>query len=521
MPKAWLSLLLALVGCGPEPRHTDWTLSFADPALAGRAAVIEVRILREGCAGTEAVYRSEIAIGGSATTPPTLEPGIYGLSARARDDACIWFAADCLRVRLPEQEGAVTLTLTDAPEMAACPASECMAGACGVGDSGLPDSSVPDVRPDVMGTCASDCPLGCSAADPTRCAALIPSNVDASLFDATAPDVDVDADTSYDTDDCDGLVGGTGATVTSTSGREVCVLPTGQLTVSAGSTLTLRGARPLVILASGDVVIEGVVDASGDGTTPGPGGAPPRMGPGAGGDGVTGADGTDDFSAGGGGGFCGAGGVGGASLPSPGGTAGATMMVGLEPLLGGSGGGQGGGRPDTLQGVGGAGGGALQISARGSIRGAGFIRAGGGGGGGGRPGADRYEAGAGGGGGSGGGVLLEAADVQLSAIRSINVGGGGGGGGNNSLTGAMDGENGGSAERAAGSPSGGLLFAGDGGDGAGGSSMDGGDGEDTEAHGGGGGGGAGCVVLKTPAVATPTVDVNPAGALMTGFVRID
>jgi hypothetical protein len=51
--------------------------------------------------------------------------------------------------------------------------------------------------------------------------------------------------------------------------------------------------------------------------------------------------------------------------------------------------------------------------------------------------------------------------------------------------------------------------------------MDGGDGEDTEAHGGGGGGGAGCVVLKTPAVATPTVDVNPAGALMTGFVRID
>jgi hypothetical protein len=204
------------------------------------------------------------------------------------------------------------------------------------------------------------------------------------------------------------------------------------------ASVTLRGVGPaaLVVLACGDVTIDGTVSVGAaqytDGTgtlrrVPGPGGSDAGLGFGAGGDGVWDAS-LLAAGGGGGGGYGGSGGPGGS-----GGYFGAVLIGAagrlhgepeLVPLRGGSGGGDGA-FEFAPRGRGGPGGGALQITARGALVVRGRIDAGGLGGTGG--GDDYY--GGGGGGGSGGGILLEAERlvVETGAVIAANGGGGGSG----------------------------------------------------------------------------------------------
>lgn len=345
------------------------------------------------------------------------------------------------------------------------------------------------------------CGLGCAATAP-RCALFIPSNVDLALLDPTAPDVLLSGEAPFDTEVCGGSTFPQTVIVTQVRGTEVCVAQTGALTVDLGARLTIVGARPLVVLSAGPVVIAGDIDVSAYGRTAGAGGAlgstangDPGAGSNPGGEGAT--NGSFEDGAGGGGGQCGAGGPGGTGGDADGGAGGGVVEAAweLSPLRGGSGGGAG--RSDS--GHGGAGGGALQISSPVSITVEGQIFAGGGGGGGGQSGG-RY--GAGGGGGSGGAVLLEATTVTVGSTAGINASGGGGGGsasgssddGTAGQDGALNwngGERGGRA---------GSTFGSHGGRGGGGATPDGSSGgsnSGTGANGGGGGGGAGCVLFRT------------------------
>lgn len=302
-------------------------------------------------------------------------------------------------------------------------------------------------------------------------------------------------------------------------GPELAVLRVAHITVAAGATMQVTGARPLVIIVGDSASIDGLIDAGAHGPVPGPGGGGPNEGPGAGRDGTRrGAEHTD--SGGSGGSFGEVGGAGGSSddgvtvvLEGPGAAA-AYGDPTLPILQGGSGGGAG--APDVCQRMpGGAGGGALQISAANSIRvgPTGKINAGGGGG---RPGAgdpDCLWGGAGSGGGSGGAILLQASRIDNQGAVSANGGGGGASASYNQEVGTPG------QDGAVGSVSaaGGVRIRGAGG-GSGGAAMSPAQPGITSGQLGGGGGGAvGRVRVLSDDFASPPTNFSPRAS--TGAFR--
>jgi hypothetical protein len=300
------------------------------------------------------------------------------------------------------------------------------------------------------------------------------------------------------------------APVSQSGGPEALVLATTGLYVDAGSSLIVRGARPLILAVLGDAQVDGILDVSALFADGGPG-ASVSCTVGLGGAGTSGAAG----GGGGGGGFGGAGAAGGA----PGGTGGgggsngqAEGNASLIPLRAGCAGGAGA----NSGGKGGEGGGALQISATGTVtingevlaEGGGGLGVGGGGGGG------------AGGGGSGGAILLEANQLGLGAASSVtaNGGGGGGGAGGTALAPGHDGFNG-LPDSGSNAP-GGVWDGYDSGDGgvggalAGSPDVGGTGGTFAGIHGGGGGGGGGVGIIRFNACMACQMDggalVSPA-----------
>jgi hypothetical protein len=292
-------------------------------------------------------------------------------------------------------------------------------------------------------------------------------------------------------------------------GSEIAILHVGDLTVGSGATVRVVGSRPFVVISSGDIRIEGDIDAGARGETPGAGGAEPGQGPGAGmpgshtddgrdsggggaGHGTDGARGSDGCQSNGGGSDC-------AALDRPLGGPGGALYgdAQVTTLTGGSGGGTGGSgsvdsSPGCAPGPGGAGGGGVQLYAIGTITVAsgGGIRAGGGGGTGGE--GANCAAAAAGGGGSGGVIYLQADRIDLAGTLAANGGGGGAGAGVGSNgDGGSDGALGATPAAGADEFDEDASAGGAGGAGATGPVP----GEDDDENGGGGGGAVGRVVL--------------------------
>ena len=371
------------------------------------------------------------------------------------------------------------------------------------------------------------CPDGCDAAA-GRCiegpARFTPSNVGADLFRDEAPDVDVVENIRFDTGSCSSM-SDAARIVGMRAGGEACVLSVGSFRVRSDAFLQVVGSRPLIVIASDEIRIEGLIDLSARDTESGPAGFDgPTMetdgeGAGAGGGGVH--EGSFDDGGGGGAGGCGAGGMGGTGGTGAGGSAGAGWLAGsdLQPLVGGSSGGRGRGAVALGNaGPGGGGGGALQLTARTRLILDGGILSGGGGGGAGRSEGDRSSNwGSGGGGGAGGNVLLESPEITVDGGGVSIVGGGGGGSasGNSAGEPGQDGIDA-ALERPAGGAAGGNQYGASGGDGAGQASMSGDDGATNTAafaNGGGGGGGSGCLVVRT--MGDLSVPLNPDAAQRT------
>ncbi|ACY14632.1 hypothetical protein [Haliangium ochraceum] len=277
-------------------------------------------------------------------------------------------------------------------------------------------------------------------------------------------------------------------------GPELAVLHLGRLELTGG-TVSVTGSRPLVVIAQDEIIINGELSGAANLQTPGPGGFLPGEGEqsGAGGDGSN--DNLDDGGGGGAGHATagargGHGDCGGCDLGGAGGQAYGDQ--GQTRLFGGSGGGAAGNSCDAPPG--GAGGGAIQLTAgvRIEIGGDGSIHVGGGGGSGGSncPG----NAGGGGGGGAGGSIYLQAPVVNNVGTLAANGGGGGSGRGNTS----NPGQNGkASTEVASGGSSGGGVGGNGGCGGASGDSSCPQTGEDNEANGGGGGGAVGRIAVSS------------------------
>ena len=172
------------------------------------------------------------------------------------------------------------------------------------------------------------CPLGCAMGAATRCAQFVPSNVSADSFAIGTADLDVGAGEVMllNADTCE-VEGVATHLVAQAGGPSLCVLIVRNLRVRTGGTLMPAGAHPLVVLASGDIDVEGTIDVSADQGRPGPGGGTGGGGAALNGTGAAGGAGgahVDSFDdgGGGGGGLCGAGGAGGQGGTATGGTGG-------------------------------------------------------------------------------------------------------------------------------------------------------------------------------------------------------
>jgi hypothetical protein len=328
----------------------------------------------------------------------------------------------------------------DADGFAACNdscdsnASKQAPGACGCA---LDDTdSDNDGSPDCNDLCPKD------ATKVVACLGYTPLNFDPKQVSWSAQPTSTlnCGTTTIDTTDPDGTGAGI-ATITGwcgtaptpfvqaqgTTGPELVVIPLRGLTVSSGNTLRVIGPRPVVLAVDGNVTIDGTIDANASGTTPGAGGnwsctsnSPTSQG----GNGSGSTSQLYGASGGGGGGFGTAGGTAGTADTNgndrPGGTAGAARGNGnLSPLFGGCAGGHAG----DCGTAGGAGGGALQITASGTLDVNGTIRANGASG---ATPSGASDEGGGTGGGSGGAILLEGKTLDTSG-STLQLNGGSGG----------------------------------------------------------------------------------------------
>ncbi|HWN66418.1 MAG TPA: hypothetical protein VNM90_02200 [Haliangium sp.] len=277
--------------------------------------------------------------------------------------------------------------------------------------------------------------------------------------------------------------------------------------IEAGVELRVQGDFPLMIVASGEITVNGTIDASSaripsaDRFDRGPGLNEADCAVNAAEEGS--ACGTQGGSGGGGGSFGGAGGDGGfggglrgcgdGNDSSPGGAGGAAVLTLPDRIRAGCDGKRGGdGEEEGRYGIGGVGGGAVHLVARQRLQVGGTIHAGGAGG----YGAQDKRAG-GGGGGSGGFIGLEAPELIIQGSAVLAANGGGGGGGTNDEGDATAGENALTTDDPA--PGGGGyttgVYAAVGGPGSAGDTKSGSNGGDGDRGGGGGGGGAGYIIL--------------------------
>jgi len=372
-------------------------------------------------------------------------------------------------------------------------------------DAGAPpDAGDGGAVPDAPGSDASTCTWTYTPVRFDPCDGTTPAPTESLTLDAAGTWV-------YNTDEGT-LTAPDGSDTTPTSSdladaRAIWVV---DFEVGADATLRLEGSRPLLVAASGGISVAGTIDASshyGGGDYQRGAGADPAACPASPPEpGETCSN--HGGSGGGGGGFGAAGGQGGEGGNGhscsgdgiPGGLGGEALPAAPSVLRGGCGGRDGGASTEGAgQGPGGPGGGAVHLTARGSLTVSGTVHAGGAGG----RGANDDRSG-GGGGGSGGMIGLEAADLRIQDTAFVVANGGGGGGGVDHGV-AEPGEDG----RADGAVAPGGAHEASGTDGGAGGWRDAPNGvsaDPAERGGGGGGGGVGFILLHSPG--TPRIDTG-------------
>ncbi len=272
--------------------------------------------------------------------------------------------------------------------------------------------------------------LGWAALNVNPCDPLLPAPQAVSIAGAA----------TYDTDtfvlDSGGTTTPPHAVINQTGGPAVTVLNLTSLTIGSADTLVVKGSRPLIIVVHGDVTIAGTLDAASHRgpsiITHGAGaGDATSCGTGIGGLGGNGIGGVSAGGGGGGGAFGGSGGPGSDGAGSGHGIGGmpgtADTVPTLVPLRAGCHGGMGGTGELGFRGDNGRGGGAVEITASGTITVTGTILAGGTGGA-----SSGGDNGGGGGGGSGGAILLDGAGTMVTSTAKLCANGGGGGAGGTS-----------------------------------------------------------------------------------------
>ena len=434
----WLGVLLPLLGCGDDSPAMvgDDTSTTGDPTSTGPSTTrVDATDADETAAGSSS--GSGGATGGTATSDETTEgAGTCGDGRVDEGEACDDAGesercnADCTVSECGDGIANVTAgeACDDAGESERCNA-DCTGSECGDGIANATAGEICDDGGDSP-ACDADCSaVGCG--DGTVNAAALEQCDDGNRlgFDfcsnlcEPAPALVLDGMHVFDTDlgTLDGLPQQSWDPATSSWYLTGFELP-------AGSSLTVVGTAPFVVMVDGDVVVAGLLDAAGDdGTNPSGGGIECNSAGQGGEGGPGGFDGGDGAGLGGSGTENGRSGQGPGMFPATGGEASAVS----NEVFGAAGGGGGGHLNAGANGLGNAGGvGGTGGEAHDSLP----PLVGGGGGGGGSVEKDGVlgagldpldDEGAGGGG--GGGVVAIEATGSLTVSGTIDVSGGNGG----------------------------------------------------------------------------------------------
>jgi hypothetical protein len=414
------------------------------------------------------------------------------------------------------KEGTPCSVSSECPAPLVCESNVCGRG--GHGSSDAPDAAISDSQTGTDSSNGNDAALSfvpSNGIDPTTALGLtLPIEIDGTAtFNVDTGRINGALSRSQGI----GVNSGIGYHQVMSGATPLAVFSFHSLDVDPSATIKFNGSRAVVFVVARDAEIEGEIDLGGctAGACPGPGGGNGTLytstggGCGGGAGGVTNASNAGD-SGGGGGAGGGDGAKGGDddeySTVLAGGAGGiACIPETIEPLIGGSGG--AGGGPGVITGPrGGSGGGALQLTAFGSITISGVIDAGGGGGGGGGADPNGNNAGAGAGGGAGGAILLEAPSVTLTTSGILAANGGGGGAGGGGTTAGPPGQRG---TRSTTPAAGGQRGNSSGGAGGAGETAAAPGGNVVDNNAGGGGGGVGRIRIRA---SSPTIDgtLSPA-----------
>jgi hypothetical protein len=148
----------AVCACDDGPDPLGWELAFESSSLRTRAAVIEARIVKGGCASDEILYVTTFTPDEAGSDPPELDKGSYGLIARAQDADCMWYAQGCTEVVLPRGGAKVVVTIAASrDETLDCDA--CQAVQCGGESDGGRDAAPPIDEPDASVDDAGSVPI--------------------------------------------------------------------------------------------------------------------------------------------------------------------------------------------------------------------------------------------------------------------------------------------------------------------------------------------------------------------------
>lgn len=138
----------------------EWKVDFACTDDAKATEKLTVRVLRDGCAGSDIAY--EASFGRGETAPAkSLRDGTYGLSAIAEGQTGV-IAELCEEHRLPSSNS-ITLVLRSA----SCAAGLDASTDASPPDAGLPDVNIPDADPPCMPP--KDCRPCAADGNPSDC----------------------------------------------------------------------------------------------------------------------------------------------------------------------------------------------------------------------------------------------------------------------------------------------------------------------------------------------------------------
>jgi hypothetical protein len=314
-----------------------------------------------------------------------------------------------------------------------CPANVC---GCSPGAATCATDQLTTCNADGMSTSTTGCALGCSD-DEITCKSFMPSNnLGPSLIEAAAePDVTIVSGSTIDTD--------TGAVVMP-NGTPIIVASalvpqsSGMIRAFTAHSFTIAdvsvtGSYPIALVAADDMTLNGILDASANGSAAGPGAQAPGTGCDGGSIGaavikvlcgVFPAPGVLCGPGPGGGGNAVSGGAGGNNgivlTANYGSVSGGAATTGFSPLVGGCSGGIFEDMQDTIVAPAGGAGGAVQLVSGGTMELIGIVHVGGGGGTGLTNGAA--------GGGAGGNIVIETPTLTIGTAGGFAANGGGAGG---------------------------------------------------------------------------------------------